>query len=167
MSSVSLTVVFYRLPSSYPVLSPWAMALFFRFVVGKMSNFVGTLAIVFSYSLWLLLNTTHLIFKWSHLPKKNGAEQSSFAQCMIWPICVLTFSLIIIYGVFLHNMVFWEKTNYFPAIGSWRMNGETAGKRICFSSKSSCNHYYTQYLFHYFYFFSPWCESVQTFLLCI
>ena len=32
------------------------MALFFRFVVGKMSNFVGTLAIVFSYSLsiWLV-----------------------------------------------------------------------------------------------------------------
>ena len=125
VSSVSLTVVFYRLPSSYPVLSPWAMALFFRFVVGKMSNFVGTLAIVFSYSLslslsgWLLLlNTTHLIFKWSHLPKKNGAEQSSFAQCMIWPICVLTFSLIIIYGVFLHDMVFWEKTKDFPAIGS-------------------------------------------------
>ena len=49
-------MVFYRLPSSYPVLSPWAMALFFRFVVGKMSNFVGTLAIVFSYSLsiWLV-----------------------------------------------------------------------------------------------------------------
>ena len=95
------------------------MALFFRFVVGKMSNFVGTLAIVFFlFSRWLLLNTTHLIFKWSHLPKKNGAEQSSFAQCMISPICVLTFSLIIIYGVFLHVMVFWEKTKVFPAIDS-------------------------------------------------
>ena len=42
-------------------------------------------------SIWLLY-TTHLIFKWSHLPKKNGAEQSSFAQCMILPIFVLTFS---------------------------------------------------------------------------
>ena len=131
---------------------------------------LGNCFFLFSLSLsgwFLLLNTTHLIFKWSHLPKKNGAEQSSFAQCMIWPICVLTFSLIIIYGVFLHDMVFWEKTKDFPAIGSWWMNGETAGKRIYFSSKSSCNHYYTQYLIHYLYFFSSWCEPVRTFLLCI
>ena len=76
-------------------------------------------------------------------------------------------SLLHIYVVFLHDIVFWEKTKVFSAIGSWWMNGETAGKRIYFSSKSSCNHYYTQYLIHYLYFFSSWCEPVRTFLLCI
>ena len=61
------------------------MALFFRFVVGKMSNFVGTLAIVFSYSLsiWLVAAAEH---NSSHIQMESFAKKE---RCGTKQLCTM------------------------------------------------------------------------------
>ena len=116
------------------------MALFFRFVVGKMSNFVGTLAIVFSYSLSLYLAGccccwTQLISYSNGVICQKRTVRNKVALHNVWSgqfVSSLFHSLLHIYVVFLHDIVFWEKTKVFSAIGSWWMNGETAGKEFVF-----------------------------------
>ena len=62
-------------------LKPLGYGFIFFVFVGKMSNFVGTLAIVFLLLLRLLCSVnaaaTHLIFKWSHLPKRTSLKMLS------------------------------------------------------------------------------------------
>lgn len=61
-------------------LKPLGYGFIFFVFVGKMSNFVGTLAIVFLLLLRLLCSVnaaaTHLIFKWSHLPKRTSLKNA-------------------------------------------------------------------------------------------